>query len=78
MFGLIHNKFLGRYAKNWIFHQNNIFKVSAWLFNNAVCKIGLVVNLAGEQMSWFWTGKLYLVQLCRLITSVYALANDHD
>jgi hypothetical protein len=32
--------------KNWIFHQNNIssvllFKVSARLFNHAVCKIGL-------------------------------------
>jgi hypothetical protein len=23
-FSLIHNKFLGRCAKNWIFHQNNI------------------------------------------------------
>ncbi len=32
-FSLIYNKFLGRYAKNCIFHQNNIFKVSAWLFN---------------------------------------------
>ncbi len=50
-FYLIHNKFLGRYAKNWIFHQNNIFiavflfKVSAWLFKHAVCKIGLIVAL---------------------------------
>jgi hypothetical protein len=25
-FSLIHNKFLGRYAKNWIFHQNNILQ----------------------------------------------------
>jgi hypothetical protein len=25
-FSLIHNNFLGRYAKNWIFHQNNILQ----------------------------------------------------
>jgi hypothetical protein len=25
-FSLIHSKFLGRYAKNWIFHQNNILQ----------------------------------------------------
>ncbi len=25
-FSLIHNKFLGRYATNWIFHQNNILQ----------------------------------------------------
>jgi hypothetical protein len=25
-FSLIHNKTLGRYAKNWIFHQNNILQ----------------------------------------------------
>jgi hypothetical protein len=41
---------LGRYAKNWIFHQNNnfavlLFKASAWLFNHAVCKIGLKLNI---------------------------------
>jgi hypothetical protein len=43
---LIHNKILGRYAKIWIFYKNNIlqnnfFKVSAWLSNYVVCKIGL-------------------------------------
>ncbi len=41
----IQEKILGRYAKYWIFHQNNIcslfFKVGAWLYNHAVCKIGL-------------------------------------
>ncbi len=25
-FSLIHNKILGKYAKNWIFHQNNILQ----------------------------------------------------
>jgi hypothetical protein len=45
-FSLIHNTILGRYAKNWVFHQYNIFAiilftVSAWLSNHAVCKIGL-------------------------------------
>ncbi len=43
---MIHNKILGRYAKIWIFHENSIMqnyfsKVSAWLSNHAVCKIGL-------------------------------------
>ncbi len=46
-FSLIYNKFLGRYAKNWIFHQNNILQyffsklVHGYIFNHAVCKIGL-------------------------------------
>ena len=45
---LIRNKFSGSYAKNLI--SNKIFavfliKVSAWLFNHAVCKIGLTSSL---------------------------------
>jgi hypothetical protein len=36
---LIHNKILGRYAKKYF--AVFLFKVSAWLFNHAVCKIGL-------------------------------------
>jgi hypothetical protein len=52
-FSLIHNKFLGRYAKNWIFYQNNnlqdfFFKVIAWLFNHAVCKIVLMKKVLGR------------------------------
>ncbi len=46
IFSLFYKICLGRYAKSWIFHQYNILqyffcKVSAWLFNHGVCKIGL-------------------------------------
>ncbi len=44
-FSLIHNSFLWRYAKNWIFHQNSVlqyFFFLSQLFNYAMCKIRLI------------------------------------
>ncbi len=43
----IQAKILGRYAKNWIFHQNNIFcsiifQSQCMALNHAVCKMGLM------------------------------------
>jgi hypothetical protein len=47
---LIHNKFLGRYAKNWIFHQNNILQ---YFFSKSVHGY-LTLSLAAIKKSIEW------------------------
>jgi hypothetical protein len=60
------------YAENWIFHQYKyfavlLFKVSAWSFNYAVCKIGLRIRhlIIGVFLSFIYGSELS-GQLCQV------------